>query len=166
MKHKATGMIHMYVSYEVMYYILDLTYSNEVYEKLESHNMGKMFMDKLFAKQQLYMLKIQNGYNLQHFNTFNRIIPDLVRLGVTIDDEDKAVLINRFVRSPSDNSTFGKNFIKLDDIIVALHSHSQRRQNVKEGSLGEVLCVNKSQDCGRYRGKAERKYLNPRTEKY
>lgn len=49
--------------------------------------MSKMFRNKLFSKQRLYRLKMQEDYNLQqHVNTFSTIITDLVRFGVKVGD--------------------------------------------------------------------------------
>lgn len=80
--------------------------------------MSKTLINKMFAKQRLYSLKMQEGFDLiQHGNIFNNIITDLVRLQAKIDDEDKETgsydpLVATF--------TYKKNIIILDVIIITL----------------------------------------------
>lgn len=71
------------------------------------------------------MMKMHERSDLQqHVNAFNGIIIDLVRLGVTIDEEDNAIillcslpsLINHLVAT----FTYRKDSIKQDDITTAL----------------------------------------------
>lgn len=51
-------------------------------------------MNKLFAKQRLYILKMQVGGNLQvHVNAFKNILVDLTQLGVKVEDDDKAIIL-------------------------------------------------------------------------
>lgn len=83
-------------------------------------------MNKLFAKQQLYNLKMQEGSDLQqHLNVFNNIITDLVRLGMMIDDKDKEIILLCLLPCSYDrylvtNLTYGKCIISLD-VIFATH---------------------------------------------
>ena len=56
--------------------------------------MSKSLTNKLYLKQRLYGLKMQEGSNLaQHVNIFNQIITDLVRVDVKIEDEDKVIIL-------------------------------------------------------------------------
>lgn len=74
MKEKVVGLIRLCVSDDVMNHILDLTTSKDVWEKLENQYMSKTHMNKLFTKQRLYNLKMQEGGDLHvHANTFNNI---------------------------------------------------------------------------------------------
>jgi hypothetical protein len=61
MKEKAAGLIRLCVSDDVMHLILDLTTPKEVWDKLESQYMEKSLMNKLYAKQRLYGLRMQEG---------------------------------------------------------------------------------------------------------
>lgn len=55
--------------------------------------MSKTLMKKLFMKQQLYIIKMDEGYHLQqHVNVFNNIIIDIVKFMVKIDDRDKEII--------------------------------------------------------------------------
>ncbi|KAK4382511.1 Retrovirus-related Pol polyprotein from transposon TNT 1-94 [Sesamum angolense] len=75
--------------------------------------------NKLYMKQRLYRLKMQEGSNLaQHVNIFNQIITDLAHLDV-------------------------------DEITAALLAHNQRKQNAGESSHDDSLYVKGNQDRGR-----------------
>ena len=56
--------------------------------------MTKSLSNKLFMKKQLYSLRMKEGTPiLQHLNTFNRILSDLLALEVKLEEEDKALLL-------------------------------------------------------------------------
>jgi hypothetical protein len=159
MKEKAAGLIRLCVSDDVMHLILDLTTPKEVWDKLESQYMEKSLMNKLYAKQRLYGLRMQEGSDLQqHINVFQNILTDLTRLGVQMDDEDKAIILLCSLPGSYDHLvttlTYGKETITLTSITSALLSHGQRRQNSEGGSQGEGLYVQGGSDRGRNKGKA------------
>lgn len=60
----------------------------------------------------------------QHVNTLNKIITDLVRLGMTIDDKDKTIILLYSLPGPFDHPVtiliYGKYYIKLNDITAEL----------------------------------------------
>ena len=56
--------------------------------------MGKNLSNKLHLKKLLYGLKMEEGCDvLEHMNTFNRMIGDMLRLDVKFNDEDKSLLL-------------------------------------------------------------------------
>lgn len=78
-------------------------------------------MNKLFAKQRLYRLKMQEGGDLKsHVNTFNSILFDLTQLGVKVDDDDKFITLLCSLPSAYDHLvttlTYGKETIMLNSI--------------------------------------------------
>ena len=88
------GTIQLYLTDKIMYQVMDIKSLGEVWQKLESWYMSKSLANKLYLKQRLYGLKMQEGSNLaQHINIFNQIITDLVRVDVKIEDEDKAIIL-------------------------------------------------------------------------
>lgn len=92
-------------------------------------------MNKLFAKQWLYNLKMSERSNLnQHVNVFNDIITDQVRLVVKIDNEDKKIILFFSLLDSYDHLmitlTYMKYTINLEVITATFLSHSQMRQSV------------------------------------
>ena len=56
--------------------------------------MSKTLTRKLYLKQKLYGLKIQEGSDLaEHINVFNQLIADLGKVDVKIDDEDMSIIL-------------------------------------------------------------------------
>ena len=56
--------------------------------------MTKSLLTKLLMKKQLYNFRMKEGtLILQHLNTFNGILSDLLALEVKLEEEDKALLL-------------------------------------------------------------------------
>ncbi|CAJ2662759.1 unnamed protein product [Trifolium pratense] len=100
---------------------------------------------------------MEEGSNLQqHVNVFQNILTDLTRLGVQMDDEDKAIILLCSLPESYDHLvttlTYGKESITLASISSALLSHNQRRHNTEGGSQGDGLYVKGGSDRGRNKG--------------
>jgi len=62
--------------------------------RLESFYMMKHLSNKLFMKKQLYSLRMKESTPiLQHLNTFNRILSNLLGLVIKLEEEDKTLLL-------------------------------------------------------------------------
>ncbi|KAE8721370.1 hypothetical protein F3Y22_tig00016115pilonHSYRG00011 [Hibiscus syriacus] len=104
---------------------MHLSSPDEIWRKLESQFMSKSLTTKLYLKQRLYGLKMQDDHDLaQHVNVFNQIVSDLARLDVKIEDEDRVM------------------------ILLSLLAHNQRKQNAGESSQADSLYVKGNQDRG------------------
>ncbi|KAL0315375.1 UNVERIFIED_CONTAM: Retrovirus-related Pol polyprotein from transposon TNT 1-94 [Sesamum radiatum] len=91
--------------------------------------MSKSITNKLYLKQRLYGLKMQEGFDLaQHVNVFNQIITDLARLDVRIKDEDRAMILLCSLPFSYEHLvttlTYGKETIKADETTTALLAHN------------------------------------------
>jgi len=85
-------------------------------------------------KQKLYGLKMQEGSDLvAHLNVFNQLVVDLAHREVTVDDEDKAIILLCSLPPSYEHVvttlTYGKETIKIEDITAALLAREQRRKN-------------------------------------
>ena len=96
----------------------------------------------------------------EHVNIFNQVVTDLVKVEVTIDDEDTVIILlcslprsyEHLVTTPS----YGKEAVKVDDILVALFAHEQRRKNnAGESSSGDAFFM--KGDPGRETDKKKKK---------
>ncbi|KAL0371814.1 UNVERIFIED_CONTAM: hypothetical protein Scaly_0863000 [Sesamum calycinum] len=137
-----------------MYHVMNLKSPGEVWKKLEIKFMSKSITKKLYLKQRLYGLKMQEGSDLaQHVNVFNQIITDLARLDVNIVDEDRVMIMLCLLPFSYEHLvttlTYGKETIKVDEITAALLAHNQRKHNAGESSHGDSLYVKGNQDRGR-----------------
>ncbi|CAA0811701.1 Probable prolyl 4-hydroxylase 11 [Striga hermonthica] len=94
LQERAAGTIRLCLADEVMYHAMHLKSADEIWKKLESQFMSKTLTIKLYLKQRLYELKMQEGTDLgQHVNIFNQVVTDLASLEVKIEDEDKEMIL-------------------------------------------------------------------------
>jgi hypothetical protein len=83
-----------YLSDQVMHHVIRLKTPKEIWDKLETQFMSKTVTTKLYLKQKLYGLKMQEGSDLAgHINVFSQMVTDLEQLGVKIETEDKAIIL-------------------------------------------------------------------------
>ncbi|CAA0838475.1 Probable prolyl 4-hydroxylase 11 [Striga hermonthica] len=152
---RAARTIRLCLADEVMYHVMHLKSVDEIWKKLESQFMSKTLTTKLYLKERLYGLKMQEGTDLgQHVNIFNQVVTDLTSLEVKIEDEDKAMILLCSL-SPSykhmvTTLTYGKETIKTEEITSALLAHNQWKQKSGESSSqSDSLYVKGNQDRGR-----------------
>ncbi|CAA0833091.1 Thioredoxin H2 [Striga hermonthica] len=155
LQERAAGTIRLCLADEVMYHVMHLKSADEIWKKLESQFMSKTLTTKLYLKQRLYGLKMQEGTDFgQHVNIFNQVVTDLASLEVKIEDEDKAMILLCSLPPSYEHMvttlTYGKETIKTEEITSALLAHNQRKQKSGESSSqSDSLYVKGNQDRGR-----------------
>src|SRR3954462_10048064 len=91
---QAAGTIRLCLSDQVMYHVMNENMPKKIWEKLESRFLSKTATTKVYLKQKLCKLKMQEGSDLvEHMNTYNHVVTDLKHIDVKILDEDKATLL-------------------------------------------------------------------------
>ncbi|KAE8655249.1 hypothetical protein F3Y22_tig00117034pilonHSYRG01568 [Hibiscus syriacus] len=148
---------------------MHLSSPDEIWRKLESQFMFKSLTTKLYLKQRLYGLKMQDDHDLaQHVNVFNQIVSDLARLDVKIEDEDRAMILLCSLPPSYEHMvttlTYGKETINVEVITAALLAHNQRKQNAGENSQADSLYVKGNRDRGRMLEKAGSGKRNSRSK--
>lgn len=94
MDAKAASAILLHLSDEVIHNVLDQKSAEGIWNSLEKLYMAKNMTNKLYLKKDLYGLRMaENDDLLQHLNVFNKLISQLLQLGVSFEDEDKAILL-------------------------------------------------------------------------
>jgi len=61
LQERAVGTIRLCLEYEIIYHVISLSSPDEIWKKLESQFMSKTLTNKLYLKQKLYGLKMQEG---------------------------------------------------------------------------------------------------------
>ena len=61
LQEQAAGTIRLCLADEIMYHVISLSSPDEIWKKLESQFMSKTLTNKLYLKQKLYGLKMQEG---------------------------------------------------------------------------------------------------------
>ncbi|KAE8680841.1 pentatricopeptide repeat-containing protein [Hibiscus syriacus] len=169
LQQRAAGTIRLCLADEVMYHVMHLSSPDEIWRKLESQFMSKSLTTKLYLKQRLYGLKMQDDHDLaQHVNVFNQIVSDLARLDVKIEDEDRAMILLCSLPSSYEHMvttlTYGKETINVEEITAALLAHNQQKQNTGESSQADSLYVKGNRDRGRKPEKAGSGKRNSRSK--
>src|SRR6266540_4597174 len=94
MKAQASATIRMCVSVQIMYHVMEETSPKNIWDKLDSQFMSKTVTRKLYLKQKLFGLKMQEGSDLaEHINVFNQLVTDLVKVEVMVEEEDRAIIL-------------------------------------------------------------------------
>src|SRR4051812_33225793 len=90
--------------------------------------MGKTLSNKLFLKDQLYNLRMEEGEDrMEHLNVFNRCISDLLRVKVKYEEEDKALLLLRSLPTSFKHFRttlmFGKETLRFEEVVQDIISY-------------------------------------------
>ena len=94
MEETALSIIQLCLSQEVLREVINEKSAASIWSKLESLYMTKSLANKLRLKERLFTLRMSEGTSIQsHLDEFNSLVIDLENQDVTIDDEDKAVLL-------------------------------------------------------------------------
>lgn len=166
MQIRAASTIRLSLADQVLYHVMDEESPSAIWETLEEQFLNKTAPNKLYLKQELYRMRMQEGANLtEHINTFNRVVSDLERIGSKVEDEDKALLmlvsLPKSYKSLMVTLTYGKSSITSSEVQTALLSYDQREKTSEEGasagvSDGQGLVVK-----GNHGGKSKKKKGKP-----
>lgn len=150
---KAVSTIRLCLADDVMYHVIGDESPAGVWAKLETRYMSKSLTNKLFLKQKLFGLKMMEGSDLiQHINTYNQIVSDLLRIDVKFDEEDQALML--LCSLPGSMETlvttllWGKETLETEEVTAALLAYNQRRQQT-EGNSGDGLVAKGGEERGR-----------------
>lgn len=147
MLERAHSAILLCLGDEVLREVADEKTASGLWLRLESKYMTKSLTNRLYLKQRLYALKMEEGTPVsQHLDKFNSIIMDLNNIDNKIDDEDQAIIVlcslppsyENFV----DTMMYGRDDLTLEEVKNALSSSELRKKitgKVVENNEGEGL---------------------------
>ena len=94
MQAQVCATIRLCLTDQIMYHVMDEISPKKIWDKLEEQFMSKTLTRKLYLKQKLYGLKMQEGSDItEHINVFNQLIADLGKVEVKIDEEDRVIIL-------------------------------------------------------------------------
>jgi hypothetical protein len=139
LEEKAHSMILLSLSDGVLREVADEETTAGLWKKLESLYMKKSLTNRLFLKQRLYTLRMQEGTPLcDHLDYFNRIILDMKNIDIKVDDEGQALILLCSLPDSFDNFVnsmlYGRDTISLADVKSALNSLELRTKLNSKGS--------------------------------
>eukprot|EP00268_Persea_americana_P044520 TRINITY_DN4499_c1_g1_i1.p1 TRINITY_DN4499_c1_g1~~TRINITY_DN4499_c1_g1_i1.p1 ORF type:complete len:236 (+),score=55.27 TRINITY_DN4499_c1_g1_i1:1231-1938(+) len=153
-----------------MFKIMEEESTKGLWEKLEKLYMGKNLTNKLHLKKQLYGLKMEEGCDLmEHMNTFNRMISDLLRLDVKFDEEDRSLLLLNSLSDPYEHFVttllYGKETLNFEEVTQDIISNADRRKPSKGDTHAEGLLVKEgSHNHGRSKDRGRSRRNNSRSK--
>ena len=165
LEEKAHSIILLSLSDGVLREVTDEETAVGLWKKLESLYMKKSLTNRLFLKQRLYTLGMQEGMPLcDHLDDFNRIILDIKNIDIKVDDEDQALILLCSLPDAFDNFVnsmlYGRDTISLVDVKSALNSmelrtklNSKGSDNQAEGLFVKGHSKNYSNFRGRFSGR-------------
>ena len=71
MQAQACATIKLCLSDQIMYHVMDKTLPKEIWDMLEEQFISKTLTQKLYLKQKLYGLKMQEGSDLPEYINVN-----------------------------------------------------------------------------------------------
>ncbi|PKU85424.1 Retrovirus-related Pol polyprotein from transposon TNT 1-94 [Dendrobium catenatum] len=142
---KAHSIILLSLGDKVLREVAEEGTTLEVWRKLESIYMKKSLTNRLLLKKQLYTLQMEETNELRkHLDNFNKLIIDLKNVDVTIDKEDKGIILlsslSKTYENIVDTMLYGKQTLTLTEVKSILMSKDvQRKSEQKEVNSGNIL---------------------------
>ncbi|KAM1650570.1 hypothetical protein ACFXTN_003259 [Malus domestica] len=152
---KAKSSIEIHLTRSVRSHITEKMTAQEAWEKLENDYMGKTMSNKLFLKDELFGLRL-GGDIEDHVCRFQNCVVNLQKVEETYKDDDMAIILLRSLPSSFKHFRttlmFGKESLKLEDVIQALQSHA-KLDDITKSSQGLYA---KGKEKGREKTKEEK----------
>ena len=141
-----------------------------LWKKLESLYMKKSLTNRLFLKQRLYTLRLQEGMPLcDHLDDFNRIVLDMKNIDIKVDDEDQALILLCSLLDVFDNFVNsvlnGRDTIYLADVKSTLNSMELRTKlngKCSENQAKDLFVMGCLKNCSNFRGRSSERDSNKR----
>lgn len=157
--------IFLSLSNNVLFNVTGDATTKEVWDRLSAMYEMASTTNKVFIMKRLYKLKMKEGCAMaNHINEFNTLISQATSVGMTQDDESKAILLLCSLPSSWDGvvtavsrSISGKNKLVFNDVAATLLSEDLRRKN-DEPSSGEGLMVVSTDNRGRSHNRGRNNY--------
>jgi hypothetical protein len=163
MQAQACGTMRLCLADQIIYHVMDEISPKKIWDKLAEKFMSKTLTQKLYLKQKLYGLKMQEGSDLaEHVNVFNQLVADLGKVDVKIGDNDMAIVLLCSLPDSYDHLvttlTYGMKKVQVDDVVATLLSHEQRRKNNSpEEPSGSALMIRSDRSGGDKKGNKKKK---------
>ncbi|CAL2259854.1 unnamed protein product [Prunus armeniaca] len=118
---KGKSSIEIHLTRSVWSHITEKMTAQEAWEKLENVYMGKTVSNKLFLKDELFRLRLEEGGDIEdHVCRFQNCITNLQEVEETYKDDDMAIILLRSLPSSFKHFRttlmFGKESLKLEDL--------------------------------------------------
>ncbi|KAK8916497.1 hypothetical protein KSP39_PZI022667 [Platanthera zijinensis] len=153
---KAISTIQLCLADEVMYNVVEVETTVDLWRKLEELYMSRSLTNKLYVKKQLYSLRMSDGAQLlDHLNVFNKLVSQLRNMDVKVEEEDQTLLLLSSLPRSFDHLVttilYGKDTLKMEEVVTMLLSNEKRSSSGLSASEG-LLVKSRDPSRGRSRG--------------
>ena len=134
---KAMASIFLSLSQNVLFNVSNEKTTKEVWDKIQNMYQKVSAANKIFIMKKLYKLKMKEGTAMSnHINDLNTLLCQATSVGMTQDDEAKAIILLCSLPDSWDlvnivvstlNST--KSKLAYDEVVSTLLSEDMRRSN-------------------------------------
>jgi hypothetical protein len=110
--------------------------AKELWNKLGNLYQSKSLVNNLFLQKKLYHLRMEDGdYVIEHLNSFNTLLIQLVFVNITIAEEDKCITLLCSLLDSCDNLVVAigsttQSTLKYEDVVASLLSKEMRRKSM------------------------------------
>jgi hypothetical protein len=124
----------------------------ELWDKLGNLYQSKSLVNKLFLQKKLYHLRIEDGdYVIEHLNSFNTLVSQLVSINITIAEEDKCITLLCSLPDSWDNlvvaiSSTTQSTLKYEDVVSSLLSEEMRWKSMDSHNTDALFVRGRTQD--------------------
>ena len=134
MNEVACAVIRSCLTQDIKYHVMNETSAKKIRDTLSDNYLTKSIENRLHLKRRLYRFTLQRGITVgEHLNSYAKLLADLLNVDVTIDDEDKALILLNSL--PDDEyETFvltlinGKVSLAYNDVTAALVNYELRKK--------------------------------------
>lgn len=114
--------------------------AKETWVKLGKFYRGKTSSNKLFLKDELLSLRLDEGGELQdHMSKFHNCVTNLSKMDVKYEDNDKGLLLLRSVLSSFKHFRttlmLGKDALKFDEVVEAIQFYVKMDENTESSQV-------------------------------
>ncbi|KAJ4703555.1 Retrovirus-related Pol polyprotein from transposon TNT 1-94 [Melia azedarach] len=139
LEEKAHSTIMLCLADDIITEVAEEETAQGMWVKFEGLYMTKSLTNKLFLKQRLFSLRMQEGMPLRdHLDQLNTILLELRNIDVKVEDEDAALIL--LVSLPLSYENFvqsfivGKDTVSLEEVRSSLHTRELRHKATGTGA--------------------------------
>ena len=142
MNRTVRGLIKFCLTQDVKYYVLYETSARKIWEIFEKKYLTKSIEIRMHLKRKLYHFQLKKGLFIdEHTNNYTNILAYPINVDVTIEKEDKAViLLNSLLDEEFETFILilinGKQTLNYGDVSAALVNNEVRRKDKQSSSNG------------------------------
>ncbi|GJY18182.1 hypothetical protein Tco_0389673 [Tanacetum coccineum] len=129
MRKKASGTIRLALYPEIKYNVLKEKTSKDIWDKLTNIYASKSLMHRLFLKKELHSMKLEEGGNHDHINSFNHLVCQLAYVDDVMIGEEQALLmlssLTTSYKSFVQTMLTGRSTLTCEDVLKALRDNEK-----------------------------------------